>query len=326
MYRQIASAVICLLLATSAWAIPPQWEQWLPELTHQDDFDAFWSTAGYQAALSRVPAVSAAHPFAAFSTGPAQTCRAEMTNCKESTLTVPILHLTDWWADDDLSAPLEGKVSLHMTLLPETSRHDGWDPAGLPDAAACKLRDAVLTARHSLRFLLSQHDVHAPRVGIVGEGFGGAVAIALAALDPDLVAFVAIHQPAPGFHYLIDRTPADAPAVLRPLKRVECSDHYKLLHAITYFDFFNFAPRVTIPTLVTMSINDEVATPEQVLAIYNHLNCDKQLQVTDYADHLGHDDRQDFYNTAYKWLQHLGFAQNPDGLRPDRNIIYRLGG
>lgn len=326
MYRQIVSTAICLLLATSVWAVPRQWQEWLPELTRQDDFDAFWSSAGYQSALSRIPAALAADPFAAFSAGAAQTCRAEITDCKDSALTVPILHLTDWWADDDFSAPLEGKVSLHMTLLPGASRHDGWDPVGLPDASACTLRNAVLTARHSLRFLLSQHDVHTPRVGIVGEGFGGAVAIALAALEPDLVAFVAVHQPAPGFHYLNDQTPADAPALLRPLQRLEPGDEMKALRTITYFDFFNFAPQVSAPTLVTMSTNDEVATPEQVLAIYNHLNCDKQLHVTDYEDHLGRDDRQDFYNTAYEWLQSLGFVRNADGSRPDSKLIYRLPG
>ncbi len=326
MYRQPASIVICLLLATSAWAMPRQWQQWLPELTRQDDFDAFWSSAAYQSALSRVPAASAADPFAAFSAGPAKTCLAQMTDCKDSTLTVPILHLTDWWADDDYSAPLEGRVSLHMTLLPEASRHDGWDPVGLPDASACTLRDAVLTARHSLRFLLSQHDVHAPRVGIIGEGFGGAVAIALAALDPDLVAFVAVHQPAPGFHYLNDRTPADAPALLRPLQRLECPAAPALIHPMPDFDFFNFAPRVRPRPFVTRSTNDEVATPQQVLAIYNHLNCDKQLHVTDYADHLGSDDRQDFYNTAHQWLQTRGFVRNPDGSRPGSKLIYRLPG
>jgi len=327
MYRRISAFAICLLFATAAWSIPVEWKQWLPELTRQDDFYSFWSTTTYQSALAKVPAASIAKPFSIFASGRQQTCRGEMTECKDSTLTVPILHLTDWWADDDHIAPLEGKVSLHLTLLPGSSRHDGWAAAGLPDKGACPLRDVVLTARHSLRYILSQPDVHEPRVGIIGEGLGGAVAVALAVLEPDLIAFIAVHEPTPGFHYLKMGTPADSPTVLRPLDRIK-TDNGKtddeLRRSITYFDFFNFAPEVRAPALVTMSLEDEVATPEQVLSIYNHLQCKKQLLVTNHEGHLGAGDREDFYQRTYCWLQSIGYAPGGESQQPSDPKRYLL--
>ena len=173
MHRRLLAAVICLFAVTTAWTMPAEWEQWLPELTRQDDFYSFWSTAAYQSALANMPAASAAQPFSVFSAQRQQTCRTELTTCRDSELTVPILHLTDWWADDHHIAPVQGKVSLHLALLPNSSRRNGWNSSGLLDTSACPLVDAVLAARHGLRYLLSQPDVHEPRVGIIGEGLGG---------------------------------------------------------------------------------------------------------------------------------------------------------
>ncbi len=325
MHRPISAFAICLLFATTAWSIPTEWKQWLPELTRQDDFYAFWSTAAYQSVLAKAPAVSAVKPFSIFASGNQQTCRGEVTECKEATLTVPILHLTDWWAADDYIAPLEGKVSLHLTLLPDSSRREGWAMSGAFDRSCCPLRDVVLAARHSLRYLLSQPDVHEPRVGIVGEGLGGAVAVALAALEPDLVAFIAVHQPVPGFHYLKMGTPADSPTVLRPLNQVASrKTDDELRRSFTYFDFFNFAPEVTTPALVTMSLQDQIATPEQVLAIYNHLRSQKQLAVTDYEDHLGTEGRQDFYARTHWWLQSIGYVRGVESQQPSDPGRYLL--
>ena len=54
MYRRILAFAICLLFVTAAWSIPVEWKEWLPELTRQDDFYSFWSTATYQSALAKV--------------------------------------------------------------------------------------------------------------------------------------------------------------------------------------------------------------------------------------------------------------------------------
>lgn len=314
MLRSISrAAAIALIIGipVSVHAIPPEWLTWKPALTRQQDFDAFWSTATYQSALSSRPMAFQNSPFSIFDKHGRSTCRGQLTSDRFSRLSVPILHLTDWWADDDVIGPIEGKLTSHVTLFPDASKKNGWNSSGLPDKSSCDLVRAVLMARHSLRYLLSQPDATQARAGIVGEGYGGAIAIALAAMDPDLVAFVVIHEPVPGFHYLSDGTAADSRPILRPLERLKCRDSRAMHQAVTYLDFFNFAPAVTCPVFVTMGDGDPVATAEQVLSIYNNLDCTKELEIVADAGHLTVDGREEFYDLAARWLTDQGFAHRP---------------
>jgi len=93
---------------------------------------------------------------------------------------------------------------------------------------------------------------------------------------------------------------------------------------MTYFDFFNFAPEVKGPALVTMSQNDDVATPEQVLSIYNHLRCSKRLAVYEYENHLTDADREEFYYETYLWLQGIGYVQGVEKKRRGDKVMRLL--
>ena len=74
---------------------------------------------------------------------------------------------------------------------------------------------------------------------------------------------------------------------------------------LSYFDFFNFAPDVKSRTLVSMSLQDPVATTQQILAIYNHLGGPRQMVVQDTPGHLAVSDREHFYlsliHISCKW-------------------------
>lgn len=282
-------------------------------MTRPDDFAAFWGNVSYQASLVALPADRNADGSIAFPVDGRGTCEQELARWVGSPMKMPVLHLTDWWADDILIDDLEGTATLHLRLLPGASREYGWDPSGLPDPYACCLRDAVLTARRGLRYLLSQPDVRAPKVGLVGEGFGGAVALALAALEPTHIAFVAIHQPMPAYHFRADGTPAASDYVLRPLERVNpdlLRDERQLQRSITYFDFFNFAPDVKAPAMVSYSVSDPVAGADQAMAVYSHLGGYKRLWAAQHNTHLAEADRVDFYAATYTWLQSVGLVKS----------------
>jgi cephalosporin-C deacetylase len=163
-------------------------------------------------------------------------------------------------------------------------------------------------------------------VGIVGEGLGGAVAVALGALEPDLISFIAIHQPVPGFHFRKRGIPADSDVVLQPITQMarvgQLSDE-GLLRVVSYFDFFNFAPEVRGRMLVSMSTEDPVATPQQVLAIYNHLGGPRQLIVQNSPGHMEIADRSHFYCKTYQWLEGLGWTNKPIAVSQNKPLSDR---
>lgn len=313
MSRIIAVGTLILIVVAGCEALGFGSQAAPNTMTRPDDFAAFWGNVSYQASLAAVPADPDRSGAIAFPVDGRQTCEQELARWVGSPMKMPVLHLTDWWADDVAIDDLEGTATLHLRLLPGASREYGWDPSGLPDPYACCLRDAVLAARRGLRYLLSQPDVRAPKVGLVGEGFGGAVALALAALEPTHVAFVAIHQPMPAYHFQADGTPATSEYVLRPLERVDpglLRDERQLQRSITYFDFFNFAPDVKAPAMVSYGVGDPVAGGDQALAIYSHLGGYKRLNAMEHDTHLEETDRVGFYAATYAWLQSVGLVKS----------------
>lgn len=250
------------------------------------------------------------------------------------TISMPVLHLTDRHLGGATLQGLDGSVTLQQQPVFESPRRSAYSLKGLPDIHACRLADTVMAARTALYALLSHPETDRARVGIIGEGVGASVALALSVLEPDLVAFVACHEPMPAFHYLPDGTPADSAAVTDPVESLPSrvkADEETLRESLSYFDFYNFAPEVRQPTLISMSVNDRVATPEQVLAIHNRLTCSKRLEVLEDPVHLGRQGREEFLRRCAAWIRDQGFGQpgipvpgtDVENPRSDR---YREGG
>jgi len=150
-------------------------------------------------------------------------------------------------------------VTLHVTLLPSSMPGGGWIAEGPPDAATnpCATQWSLLDRRYdiSCHSRMSAHRESGSSV----NGLGGAVALALGALEPDLISFIAIHEPVPGFHFRKRGIAADSSVVLQPVEQMAMAgqiSHEQLRCVLSYFDFFNFAPDVKSRTLVSMSLQD----------------------------------------------------------------------
>lgn len=312
--RRVSVCMIALLIGTACLALPSDAAEWVPPLTRQQDFYSFWSCATYQTSLAQTPSPGTSDMLNLFAPRPAQTCEAQLQVNSNPELPMPVLHLTGRYTGGMRLQGLDGPVILQQRLGFEAVRGRAYALEGLPDIHACRLADAVTAARTALYTLLSHPHTQTARVGIIGEGVGASVGLALSVLEPDLIAFVACHEPLPAFHYLPDGTEADSAAVIESVRalppRVR-ADKQVLRESLSYFDFYNFAPEVRHPTLISMSINDEAATPEQVLAIHNRLTCPKRLEVLDDPVHLGRSGRAEFYRRCADWIRDLGFGRRP---------------
>lgn len=49
--------------------------------------------------------------------------------------------------------------------------------------------------------------------------------------------------------------------------------------SLAYYDSINFSKKIKIPALVSVGLDDKVSHPKSVFGLFNHLNCDKRMQV-----------------------------------------------
>lgn len=139
-----------------------------------------------------------------------------------------------------------------------------------PDPTLQPTYRGVLLAQRALALLLDKCAPGQVRAGLVGEGSGGAVALALAALRPAEVAFVAAHRP------------VQAPA--QP-----------------YLDPSALADKVRCPALISYGLNDSLAPPDQVIALFDDLRCDKEIVEMPRARHCQPEDLRNWSKVWRAW-------------------------
>ncbi|KPA31355.1 Acetyl xylan esterase [Leptospira interrogans] len=49
--------------------------------------------------------------------------------------------------------------------------------------------------------------------------------------------------------------------------------------SLAYYDSINFSKKIKVPTLVSVGMEDRISHPKSIFAFFNHLNCDKRMQV-----------------------------------------------
>lgn len=140
-----------------------------------------------------------------------------------------------------------------------------------------------------------------PGIAVTGGSQGGALALAAAALRPDVVRVC--HADVP---FLCDIQRAITLAPHAPYTEIPefLAENTELiepaLNTLRYVDCALLARRITATTLVSVGLMDDICPPSTVFAAYNEITADKEIAVYPYSDHScprGHTERQ---------LAHLG--------------------
>ncbi|MEY9844101.1 acetylxylan esterase [Streptacidiphilus sp. MAP5-3] len=132
------------------------------------------------------------------------------------------------------------------------------------------------------------------RVAVVGQSQGGGVALAVAALVPDLAAAVA-HVP-----FLCDFPRAVQVTDAAPFREIADylsihRDQEETVHrTLSYIDGVNFARRATVPARFSAALMDAIVPPSTVFAAYHAYAGPKDITVWRYNGHEagGPDDDQ----------------------------------
>lgn len=99
------------------------------------------------------------------------------------------------------------------------------------------------------------------RIVTWGEGFGGGLALAAAAMLPEPAGCIALNP-----------FPAD-------IRNVCAGMEEEILSRLDHADAASFAPYLRGPVLMGICLMDEIAPPEGQYAIFNRLTCQKQLKI-----------------------------------------------
>jgi cephalosporin-C deacetylase len=135
-----------------------------------------------------------------------------------------------------------------------------------------------------------------PRIAVTGGSQGGALALAAAALRPDVVQVC--HADVP---FLCDIQRAITLAPHAPYTEVPefLAENVELiepaLNTLRYIDCALLARRITATTLVSVGLMDDICPPSTVFAAYNEINADKEIAVFPYSGHswpVVHTERQ----------------------------------
>lgn len=149
----------------------------------------------------------------------------------------------------------------------------------------------------------SMEGVDTAKISVYGEGQGGGLAIACAAMYSDVVKCAA-HYPMLCDYYRVWEKDFDVNAYegLRyffrwhdPLHRQE----KEIFQKLSYFDVKNFAPMVQADTLISTGLQDAVSPPSAQFAIVNQMKCPKKHLI--YPKH-GHELNNFFENELLKFL------------------------
>lgn len=172
----------------------------------------------------------------------------------------------------------------------------GWMTKGILDPDTYYYRAVYMDSVRALDFLVSRELVDAGRLGVTGGSQGGALTLAVAALDdrpraamadvPFLCCFprsVEMHSAGP-FQELVQ-------FFMRWPEHEE-----RAMQTLSYFDCMNLADRIQCPTLVSVALQDTICPPSGIYAALNRMTCPLTVAHYSWNGHEGH------YSHFYKKL------------------------
>lgn len=146
------------------------------------------------------------------------------------------------------------------------------------------------------------------KVAVTGGSQGGAIALAVAALVPDVAAAMPDVPFLCHIRRAIDLTDAEPYHELRKYLSVHRESVEAAFATLGYFDCVNFAARASAPALFSAGLMDETCPPPTVFAAFNHYAGAKDIRVWPYNGHEG--------GEAFQTRAQLEFLSGLPGLVP----------
>ncbi len=235
---------------------------YLPMVRQPADFDDFWHDALSELARWPLqPQVNGEYLFYYGMYG--KVCTGAYRVPADGPVTQAVIHFMDHGDIAQRTPSGDGFAHLGLYWYPPDAEQQ-WTPEGLPDRHSYVLREAIADACQAVNAMLSRPEILGKQVGLTGEGVGGLVAMAVAALNPERISFVVVEQPWPVCHYSRDGMSKPVSWVAAALNDWEARYpqwRSAMRIATTYFDLRAFRTVVQAPVL--MLDGEQSAPPHQ---------------------------------------------------------------
>lgn len=291
-----------------------QLRQYKPSSTAAPDFDSFWEET--LAEMAQVPLSYERHEIA-YPVKGLKVYRIYYQGFNDAQIegvlaipeqSVPLpgiveYHGYNWVNDGDVhhavNLALKGYAVLRMfcrgqfagsinNVVASNGHNTGWMTQGIQNKYEYYYRAVYMDAVRAIDVLAAQPEVDATRIAVTGGSQGGAITLAAAALSETPVLAVADYPYLSNFERAIDVTPNGPYYELNEYFRRNSSSPQLEVNAkqtLSYFDIMNLAPRIKCYTWLTVGLIDDITPPSTIFAAYNHLTCDKDIEVYRYFGH-----------------------------------------
>ena len=194
------------------------------------------------------------------------------------------------WAVGDTADPGAGGAPFHPGFMTQ----------GILDPSTYYYRRVFTDAVRAVEAVRAHPRVDPARIALTGGSQGGGLAIAAAALVPDVAAAMPDVPFLSNFRRAITFADSDPYAeIVRYLKAHR--DHVdRVLSTLAYFDVAGLGRQASAPALFSVGLMDEICPPSTVYAAFNAYGGPKEIREYPFNDHEG---GQGFHDAAkLRWL------------------------
>jgi len=168
------------------------------------------------------------------------------------------------------------------------------------DKDAYYLKGVFLDVYRSVEMLRLVNELDCKVIGIIGKGLGAAAAVFTAAFTNRIGALV---LDTPSFCHLPlsqNRSTSYASNEINEFIALRKNKKNIVKKNLAYFDSLNFTDKVKCPILATVGFKDTISPPECVFSLFNHLLCEKTIEVYPEDGNQAGGDEQ--FIKSIKWL------------------------
>jgi len=190
-----------------------------------------------------------------------------------------------------------GVAQLHITLRghgaemiqapvdPNTGRTlANWSPnyfaMGLESKENFYMRKLYLDVMRTIEFLRLSDGIDGDKIILHGKSLGSALAV-FGAAHSDRIKGLILETPSFCFIDKDQMSLKQNPWVreLSPSLEKRATKKIDYKKELAYFDTVHLANKIKIPALFTCGMQDQISHPKSIFALFNHMNCDKRMQI-----------------------------------------------
>jgi len=189
-------------------------------------------------------------------------------------------------------------------------------------------RGIYTDAAKCARILMKIDGVDSARVSVVGFSQGGDLCAACAALEPKIYRIImgGIGFADCGRHVRERRFAYASAAFAVSFQQYfaqcdpECITQEKLIYGMAIYDLLLFAPKISAPVIYCVGLQDNICPFAGQMAVYNRLECSKQLVIWHEGVHRLH---PEFLGDMPKILKADDFCYQENGIQTFDSIVHR---